>query len=200
MEHDEPDVPVAVLIDAAAEPQRRGPPPLEAHVSVRGRNIDTVSPLLFDMLRSGCVCSSFQFGRPDDISGTCLEIVGKCLDSPDLAFFKAPLTGRTPLHEACLRNSCRHILQALVEANPIAAMEQDNSGNTPLHLLFVDFSYLSVTPNDVDEAVEELLAVNPSSVASAVNADGYVADVLSLLAYSLCFCFESLQRSPILFF
>ena len=51
--------------------------------------------------------------------------------------FYLSLQGRTPLHEACLRGACRHIVQVMLQDNMVGATDHDHQGNTPLYLLFV---------------------------------------------------------------
>lgn len=179
MEH-EIDPPVAILIDAAAAG------PLTRQGSIRARETDTISNFLFELVRNGCSCGSL-------LETGCGRTVAYCRDYPDQVFYKAPRTGRTPLHEACLRNACRHVINALLAANPVAAMEQDRAGNTPLHLLFVDFSsYLAISPDEVDETVSDLLAVNPKAIASAINGDG------SSALHMACMAPESMIRTSML--
>lgn len=136
--------------------------------ALRGRNAENISPLLFEMVKAGCTCTSVLSGWMQEEG--CNKTVAQCTETPDQAFYSSPHSGRTPLHEACLRNACTHVVTALLNANPIGAMERDHSGNYPLHLLFVAYGFVSV--EEMDNIVGQILAVNPSHMAVAVNGDG----------------------------
>jgi hypothetical protein len=148
---------------------------------------DNTSSLLFDMVKEGRMCTSVLSGWGRSEQG-CNSIVQHCEANIDQANYLSEL-GRTPIHEACLRGACRHVIQALIAANNHGAMDRDHHGNNPLHLLFVDYSSstsstsssaLSNTtstnivwsPKDLDEMVGDLLEVNPTAMGSSVNAYG----------------------------
>ena len=148
---------------------------------------DNTPPLLFDMVKEGRMCTSVLSGWGRSEQG-CNSIVEHCEANTDQANYLSEL-GRTPIHEACLRGACRHVIQALIAANNHGAMVRDHHGNNPLHLLFVDYSSstsstsssaLSNTtstnivwsPKDLDDMVGDLLEVNPTAMGSSVNAYG----------------------------
>ena len=102
--------------------------------------MDTIPSFLFDLIREGITCTStLSGGSSQGIS--CHGTISYCIENIDQAFYVQESSGRTPLHEACLRGACIHVIKALLNANPIGALEPDHAGNYPLHLLFVDFSY-----------------------------------------------------------
>lgn len=145
------------------------PPPR----SIRARSADTVSSSLFDMIREECTCKSVLSGW--DAQG-CQKQVDQCCASPDLAFYIHSTTGRTPLHEACLRSACSHVIKALLNANPISALERDYAGCYPIHLVFDGHRY--TVSEEMDEVVGALLSVNPSQLATVCN--GTDSNALSL--------------------
>jgi ankyrin repeat protein len=154
------------------------PPILHVHVPrndvMRGaRNMDSVSCYLFEMIREDCTCTSVLNGWSQNRMG-CDRVVNHCRSNMEQAFYVSP-HGRTALHEACLRGSCRHVIQALLDANSLGAMDRDHHGNTPLHFLFVDFSSTSNPYDDIDAIVELLLAVNPVFLGACTNLDGSTA-------------------------
>jgi ankyrin repeat protein len=179
MERDGDHPPVAVMVMEQegdnADDGAMWPP--HAHVQMallqhlRGRNADQVSPLLFDMIREGCTCTSVLSGWLRDDEG-CSKTVQQCTSTPDQAFYISPHSGRSPLHEACLRNSCSHVIKALLLANPLGAMDRDLSGNIPLHSLFLDNSYQFVQTEEMDVICQELLQVDPNAMAVATNSEG----------------------------
>ena len=138
-----------------------------------------ISPALFDMVQEGRTCSSVLSGWGRSEQHSCYSIVQHCEAHPDGTLYVSRL-GRMPLHEACLRGACRHVVKALLEAtNNRGAKERDQQGNTPLHLLFVDYSSSDLnnanlvwSPEDLAQVVGDLLAVNPLTIASCTNADG----------------------------
>lgn len=144
----------------------------EAPVVVARFNAQRVGPsnnlnrYLYDLIReqNGTTCVSLL---PSSTTG-CQRIVQRCREHPEEALYAASQTGRTPLHEACLRGSCRHVLEALLHANSFGTLEQDHHGNLPLHLLFCDF----YNHDDLSELVELLLRANPTYLAGVQNADG----------------------------
>jgi len=138
---------------------------------LRGRNAENISSLLFEMIREGCTCTSVLSGWLRDEEG-CSKTVRQCTLTPDQAFFESPHSGRTPLHEACLRNACSHVIKALLAANPFGVWDRDMSGNTPLHLLFADNSYRFVRTEEMDSICQELLQSNPAQMAMASNLEG----------------------------
>mmetsp|Transcript_6342 Transcript_6342/g.16020 ORF Transcript_6342/g.16020 Transcript_6342/m.16020 type:complete len:1440 (+) Transcript_6342:308-4627(+) len=136
-----------------------------------------VSSYLFDLIREDRTCCSVLSGWSPS-SQSCAAVVQHCNDHPEEAVYVSP-QGRPAIHEACLRGACRHVIQALINANPSSVFERDNQGNTALHLLFVDFSsalsgvHSSIygRPKDMDQVVGDLLAVPHVRVNDARNND-----------------------------
>jgi ankyrin repeat protein len=157
--------------DLQQNEEEDGHPLLVRFANLRGRNVDSISSYLFDMVREDHTCTSVLGGW----SRTgCNRVVEHCAQHADEAFYVS-MTGRTALHEACLRGSCSHIVKAVLAANAIGATDRDHQGNTPLHLLFVDFSTRIINPEEIDSIVGELLNVNPTFLASATNVEGSTA-------------------------
>ena len=145
--------------------------------NLRGRNAESISSYLFDMIREGRTCTSVLGGWSRRLEGGCNRVVDHCNSHQDEAFYISS-NGRTALHEACLRGSCTHVIRALLSANAIGATDRDHQGNTPLHLLFVDYStqISSIHPlEEMDTIVSELLAVSPTFLAAASNLEGSTA-------------------------
>jgi ankyrin repeat protein len=141
--------------------------------NLRGRNAESISSYLFDMIREGHTCTSVLGGWSRVLEGGCNRVVDHCTSHQYEAFYISS-NGRTALHEACLRGSCSHVIKALLAANSIGATDRDHQGNTPLHLLFVDYS--SIYPQEeIDSIVRELLAVSPAFLAAASNVEGSTA-------------------------
>ncbi len=158
---------------------------------LRGRTIDRLSSFLYDLIREDCTCTSVLSGWSHR---GCCRIVDYCRSNPDQTFYTSPGSGRTPLHEACLRGSCLHVIRALLDANAHAPMERDQTGNTPLHLLFVDFSTRSTNPVEMDEIVQLLLHGNPAFLAAAVNESGCTALHMACSAPETMIHSSSLRR------
>ncbi len=148
--------------------------PLARFANLRGRNAESLSSYLYDMVREGHTCISILGGWSRRLERSCNRVVEHCNTHKDHAFYISS-NGRTALHEACLRGSCSHIIRALLEANALGAMDRDHQGNTPLHLLFVGFSaqtHSSGPHEDTDTTVTDLLAISPTFLAGALNMDG----------------------------
>ena len=151
----------------------------EHHISRLRAARENISSGLFDMVKEGRTCISVLSGWGRSEQDSCNSIVQHCIAHPDDALYVSRL-GRMPIHEACLRGACRHVIKALLEAtNNRGAKERDQLGNTPLHLLFVDYSSSNLnnsnlvwSPEDLAQVVSDLLAVNPLTIASSTNADG----------------------------
>jgi ankyrin repeat protein len=142
--------------------------PILGFEQLRGRTVATISSYLFDLVREDCTCRSILSRETG-----CDRVVERCSQNPEEAFYVGH-HGRIPLHEACLRGSCSHIIRSLLNANNVGAMERDNRGNTPLHLLFVDFSSRSIIdPQDMNIIVQLLLAVSPQIMAATANLEGF---------------------------
>ena len=142
-------------------------------VRLRGRNVESLSSYLFDLIREECTCMSVLPGWSPRTQG-CNRIIDRCTDHAEEAFYVSPF-GRTPLHEACLRGACRHVVTALTQANSFGTVDRDNHGNIPLHLLFVDFSTHTVmNPMELDAIVGEMLSAgsNAAVMASSTNIEG----------------------------
>jgi ankyrin repeat protein len=157
-------------------------PVLVRYSNLRGR----ISSYLFDMIREECTCTSILSGWSPQLQG-CNRVVDHCHQFQEEAFYVSP-NGRTALHEACLRGSCTHVLEALLQANSFGAMDRDHHGNTPLHLLFVDFR-CAVSSQEMDAMVQQLVAVNPALLASSINMDGSTA------LHMACTCPETMISS-----
>jgi ankyrin repeat protein len=148
----------------------------EANNTTRG--LDSVSSYLFDLIREARTCTSILSGWNPRSRG-CNTVVEHCTNNPEQAFFVS-IHRRTAVHEACLRGACRHVVRALLAANQLGAMDRDDQGNTALHLLFVDFSSPHrgssvLSPQEMDQVVGDLLAINPSMMASGTNVEGNTA-------------------------
>lgn len=151
----------------------------EHRISALRASREYISNALFFMVKEGRTCISVLSGWGRSDQNCCNSIVQHCEAHPDNALFVSR-QGRMPLHEACLRGACRHIIQSLLVAtNNRGAKERDQQGNTPLHLLFVDYSASDLnnanlvwSPADLSQVVGDLLAVNPFIIASSTNAAG----------------------------
>ena len=152
---------------------------LEGRISALRAALESVPSGLFEMVQEGRVCKSVLSGWGRTEENSCQCIVQHCTNNPEEAQYVSR-AGRTPLHEACLRGACRHVIRALLEAtNHRASKERDFQGNTPLHLLFVDYSSdhlhnrnLVWSPEDLSQVVGDLLSFNPQVIASSTNSDG----------------------------
>jgi ankyrin repeat protein len=144
----------------------------------------TVSSYLFDLIREDRTCTDILSGWSTRDQG-CTGVVHHCHEHPEESFYVS-LQGRNPIQEACLRNACRHVVQALLTANSLGALDRDNRGNTALHLLFMDYSSgmrsQRICPHDIDEIVGDLLAINPAMMASLTNMQGNTALHLACMA------------------
>lgn len=118
------------------------------------RNDETCS-YLFELVQEGRPCSSNNTNHAWS-DGGCNGVVQQCRGYPKQAKYRS-LHERSPLHEACLRNSCRHVIRALLSTHEEAASQQDSGGNTPLHLLFAEYSSHYFGVQNIEEATEELL-------------------------------------------
>lgn len=158
--------------------QHQHHPLLLRFANLRGRNVESISSYLLDMIREGHTCTSVLGGWSRRLEGGgCNRVVDHCTSHQDEAFYISS-NGRTALHEACLRGSCCHVIRSLLAANAIGATDRDYRGNTPLHLLFVDYStqVSSIHPQEeMDSIVGELLAVSPTFLAAASNVEGSTA-------------------------
>mmetsp|Transcript_2427 Transcript_2427/g.5640 ORF Transcript_2427/g.5640 Transcript_2427/m.5640 type:complete len:983 (+) Transcript_2427:175-3123(+) len=133
-----------------------------------GRTIASLSSYLYDMIREDYMCRSILTSRQK----SCERVVEHCVQCSTEAFYIGH-QGRIPLHEACLRGSCLHIVESLLTANAAGALLVDHRGNTPLHLLFIDFSTRSAAnPQEIDLLVQKLLQIAPQHLAIAGNDEG----------------------------
>ena len=176
------DPPVAIMIDHDGEDDFRddeglflgaaiGVPANVQAALLDGRPADSISPLLFDMVKVGYTCTSLLSGwsTPHD---QCTKRVEQCQERPEEAWYVCSRTSRSPLHEACLRNGCIHVIRALLAATEVSPAFRDSHGNTPLHLLFVSHSPMSRSPQEMDSIVEALLENHSAVVAAATNREG----------------------------
>eukprot|EP00980_Cylindrotheca_fusiformis_P022957 scaffold9951_cov146-Cylindrotheca_fusiformis.AAC.1 len=148
--------------------------PVLGFAQLRGRSIASISSYLLDMVRQpDRTCESVLTGRHRNDG--CDKVVQHCMDHPEEAFY-AGHRGRLPLHEACRVGCCPHIIRSLLTANSVGALDRDYRGNTPLHLLFMDFSnhHTIMDPKDIDTIVQMLLEVStsPQTMAGASNLEG----------------------------
>ena len=155
--------PVARMVDENADEAGVAWPPAAGR-PILGRNADTISSLLFDMIREECACKSVLSGW--EAQG-CQKHVDQCTEWPDQAFYVHRQSGRTPLHEACLRSACSHVIKALLNANPISSLGRDFAGHYPIHLIFIGHRYSDL--DEMQEVIEALLSVNPTFLAISVN-------------------------------
>ncbi|VEU33806.1 unnamed protein product [Pseudo-nitzschia multistriata] len=149
----------------------------DRRISARARQ--SIPSTLFNMVREGRTCTSVLSGWGISEQGSCLSTVRHCASHPNEVWYTSKQS-RGPLHEACLRGACRHVIRALLEAtNYRGATDRDRHWNTPLHLLFVD-STLSVlnnsnivwSPEYLAGLVEDLIDHNPEVVAGCTNNNG----------------------------
>lgn len=141
------------------------------HAALRGRReAQNISALLFDMVKVPYTCTSLLSGWSGE--DKCSARVQQCQETPEQAFYSCTRTHRNPLHEACLRNACIHVIQALISANRGGNVARDNQGNLPLHLLFISHSPMSRTPQEMEAIVEALLENNADGNATVRNRDG----------------------------
>lgn len=131
---------------------------------------ESSSPFLLDLIREDLPCSSVLSGA--NIRG-CTCIVQRIIDNPDEVGYRCPRTGRTPLHEAAFRCSCRHVIHAMLEAGRNRALQLDFRMNTPLHLLFMGISTRHIEVEDMDQILDVLLEPIPT-IGTIRNGDGSV--------------------------
>ncbi len=132
------------------------------------------SPLLLDMCKMGYTCKSILLSGEHD---SCTKIVEQCQDTPQQALHQEDVTRRTPLHEICLRNGCIHVVSAILQAHPSAALARDMLGNTPLHLLFTSHtctrsSSIMSSCENITILVQTLLQHEPENLLTATNIEG----------------------------
>jgi ankyrin repeat protein len=128
-----------------------------------GGSLDCCSSYLYHLIRENRPCSCHtQTGWPDT---GCNHIVLWCRTYPKDARYISPQQ-RSPLHEACLRNACRHVVRALLDVYPEAASLEDGRGNTPLHLAFVDFSADQTGSSDMEVVVKDLLRIHSAPMSN----------------------------------
>ena len=87
--------------------------------SLRQRQNNT-SPELFRMVKEGRLCTDVLSGWGRLEQG-CDTIVQHCETNPDQTLYLSE-QGRSPLHEACLRGACRHVIKALIAASTRGSM------------------------------------------------------------------------------
>jgi ankyrin repeat protein len=147
--------------------------------------------------------TSFLYGMVQDQDTTCSAILGgmgctaiveRVQQFPDDSSYTDVRTGRTPLHEACLRCSCIHVVSAILASNAGRALVLDNTGNTPLHLLFVGVSTHALEAPAMCAVIDELLADNESVVASVNNRGGNTPLHVAMQAAEAFIPFECFRR------
>lgn len=151
---------------------------IEGRVAALRAALDNIPSNLFNMVQEGRTCISVLSGWGRTEENSCQSIVQHCRNNTEEAGYVSRL-GRKPLHEACLKGACRHVIQALMATNNRGADESDFQRNTPLHLLFRDTNSPEInngnlvwSPQELSEMVGDLLSVNPSVIASRTNVDG----------------------------
>ena len=151
---------------------------IEGRISALRASLENIPSTLFHMVQEGRTCVSVLSGWGRAEENSCQSIVHHCRNNTEEAGYVSRL-GRSPLHEACLKGACRHVIQALMATNNRGADESDFQRNTPLHLLFRDNSSSDMnnpnlvwSPQELSQVVGDLLAVNPLVVASRTNIDG----------------------------
>lgn len=159
---------VIVDLDQDGDDVQGGLIPQLDFAQIGGRTIASLSSYLYDMIREDYICRSILTSRQK----SCDRVVEHCTQNSTEAFYIGH-QGRIPLHEACLRGSCLHIVESLLTANAAGALLVDHRGNTPLHLLFIDFSTRSAaSPKEIDLIVQKLLQIAPQHLAIAGNDEG----------------------------
>jgi len=171
-----------LLAHTERTPQQNDNDPFVLH----GRIAESLSSYLNDMIREGYECRSVPRESIRN-EHSCNQVVERCMTYPDEAFYLSR-NGRTPLHEACLRGSCGHVISILLQKNPMGASLQDSRGNTPLHLLFVDQTTTRIIRiseyggYDIAWAINSLLEVSPIHSVSYTNSEGNTALHMACLA------------------
>lgn len=128
-----------------------------------------------------------------DRDRTCRRIVDRINEQPDDVYYHEN-HGRTPLHEACLRCSCLHVIEAIMKVDPTRAMAVDNAGNTPLHLLLcVGVSTHALDRGEMGEILDLFLTEN-SLAASICNRDGNTPLHMACMAPEMMLHLESFQK------
>lgn len=153
------------------------------HVQLQGTSF------VYGMVQDAFVCSSVLGSQ----SRSCRRIVERINAHNDDVYYQDPRTGRTPLHEACLRCSCLHVISAILDVNSARATHIDNAGNTPLHLLCVGVSTHAMDPAQMGQIVDKLLAEN-SSGAAMCNREGNSALHMACMAPETMFHADSFVK------
>ena len=124
-------------------------------------------PYLLHFIRENPPCNH----RLPEIPG-CHNVEERCRIHPEEILYRCPETGRSVLHEATMRCSCNHIIQAILEVNGDLTTMLDFSFNTPLHLLFMGLSSRHVDTEDLNAMIDSLLQPQPGFIASVRNRAG----------------------------
>lgn len=125
--------------------------------------VEPVTSFLTDLIAEDLPCSGVLSGS--QIRG-CSCIVERIQEHPGEVQYQCPRTGRSPLHESAVRGGCRHVMEALLQADPSRALQLDARSNTPLHLLF-----MGITSRNED-VVEILLQPIANWVGTLRNREG----------------------------
>jgi ankyrin repeat protein len=136
----------------------------------------TASPFLHDLIYEDCSCTANTSVRSGStpLKG-CQRIVERCRNFQDEVSYQHPRTGRTPLHVAAMQNACLHVFEAIMEVNDgTSVVFLDETGNTPLHLLFAGFHTRRMDPDEIHAIVELLLDPFSASFALRSNLAGSV--------------------------
>ncbi|GAX11302.1 hypothetical protein FisN_15Lh231 [Fistulifera solaris] len=126
------------------------------------------SSFLMDLVREDLPCSAVLSGSK---RRGCSTIVQRITENPEEVGYRCPRTDRTPLHEAALRCSCRHVIHAMMEVGTYRALQLDFRMNTPLHLLFMGISTRHIESEDMRQILDVLLEPYPP-IGTMANGDG----------------------------
>jgi ankyrin repeat protein len=144
---------------------------LAANLRFEGALANPVSPYLFDLIRQDCTCTVTVL-RPGATG--CQRIVERCRTHPEETFYQDPRMGRNPLHVACSKNACLHTIESILQANDETnvAVFRDETGNTPLHLLFCGYRTRHMGKTEMLAVMDLLLQPAAASFALRANIAG----------------------------
>jgi ankyrin repeat protein len=135
--------------------------------------VTSTSPFLHDLINEDCTCTGTAVRTGGTQLRGCQRIVERCREFPEEVSFQHRRTGRTPLHVAAMKNACLHVFEAITEVND-RNPTLDETGNTPLHLLFAGFHTRRMDPDETHAIVELLLDPFSGSFALRSNRAGSV--------------------------
>jgi ankyrin repeat protein len=156
--------------EAALEIVQRDHNPPTQNATVR-----MTSPFLHDLISEDCTCAGTAVRSSGAHIRGCQRIVERCRNYPGEVAYQHPRTGRTPLHVAATKNACVHVFEAITDVNDGHSVGfLDETGNTPLHLLFAGFHTRRMDPDEAHAIVELLLDPFSASFALRSNRAGSV--------------------------